>query len=63
MAMTLEDCFRWQWESESERIESLRETLGDNVNQAALDAMAAIYRAGWQDCWKLARLHGVNKAR
>ena len=63
MAMTLEDNLRWQWESASERIESLRQTLGDNVNQAALDAMAAIYREGWQDCWRVARLHGVEKVK
>lgn len=63
MAMTLEDNLRWQWESASERIEALRQTLGDNVNQAALDAMAIIYREGWQDCWRVARLHGVEKVK
>lgn len=63
MAMSLEDNLRWQWESASERIEALRQTLGDNVNEAALDAMAAIYREGWRDCWRVARLHGVEKVK
>jgi hypothetical protein len=59
--MKLEDSLRWQAESESEQMERLRATLGDSVNQDALDAMAMLYRAGWNDCFILARMHGVER--
>jgi hypothetical protein len=31
-------------------INALRALLGDGVNEAALGAMACLYRQGWQDC-------------
>jgi len=61
MTMKLDDSLRWQAESENEQIALLRATLGDSVNEAAIDAMAALYRAGWNDCFKAARLHGVER--
>lgn len=61
MTMQLEDCLRWQAESAQEQIQRLRDALGGNVNEEALRAMESLYRAGWNDCFKLARLHGVER--
>ena len=61
MTMRLEDCLRWQAESAQEQIQRLRNALGGNVNEEALRAMESLYRAGWNDCFKLARLHGVER--
>lgn len=61
MTMKLDDSLRWQAESVDAQIERLRATLGDSVNQAALDAMAMLYREGWNECFKAARLHGVER--
>ena len=33
------------------QIAALRATLGRDVNEAALGAMACLYREGWQDCF------------
>ena len=61
MTMKLEDSLRWQAESAAVYIERLRESLGDSVNDNILDVMAKLYREGWSDCFKLARLHGVER--
>jgi len=61
MSMKLDDSLRWQAESADAQIASLRATLGDSVNEAAIEAMAALYRAGWNECFKAARLHGVER--
>jgi hypothetical protein len=62
MAMTIENSLLWQAESEAEQIAALRESLGDNVNEAVIQVMAMLYRKGWNDCFKLARLHSVKGA-
>lgn len=61
MPMTLEDCLRWQADIAETRVQHLRATLGDSVNEPALAAMESLYRAGWNDCFRLARLHGVER--
>ena len=61
MTMKLDDSLRWQAESADAHIDSLRAALGDSVNEAAIEAMAALYRAGWNECFKAARLHGVER--
>lgn len=61
MTMKLEDSLRWQAESASRELDRLRATLGDSVNEAALDAMEALFRLGWNECFTLARLHGVER--
>lgn len=61
MTMKIEDSLRWQDESVDAQIERLRATLGDSVNETALDAMAALFRLGWNECFTLARLHGVKR--
>lgn len=63
MAMNYEDSIRWQEESLQEQLEQLRATLGDNINEAALGAMACLYREGWRNCFSLARLHGVARLK
>lgn len=57
MAMTLEQSIKWQSDSVATYIASLRAGLGDSVNEAAIDAMELLYRAGWDDCYRLAKLN------
>jgi hypothetical protein len=57
--MTLEQSIQWQGDSAETYIASLKASLGDSVNQAAIDAMELLYRAGWNDCY---RHVSINKA-
>lgn len=61
MTMKLEDSLRWQAESESDIESILRAGLVDEPDQAVIDVMLSLYRRGWNDCFKLARLHGVER--
>lgn len=61
MTMKLEDSLRWQAESAAGYVERLRQGLGDSVDERILDVMAKLYGEGWNDCFKLARLHGVER--
>ena len=58
--MTTEKSQAWLEASLAEQIASLRASLGNDVNEAALGAMACLYRQGWNDCLKLAQVHGVK---
>lgn len=61
MAMTLEQSLQWQANRESAYIAALRASLGDSANDQTIEAMALLYRAGWNDCFAAARLHGVER--
>lgn len=50
--MNIEQSFKWQNDIVSTYIASLRASLGDSVNEAAIDAMEQLYRAGWNDCYR-----------
>lgn len=63
MTMTLEKSQAWLEQSIVEQIGYLRAELNNDLNpvrEDALDAMASLYRQGWNDCFKLARVHGVK---
>lgn len=59
--MNIEQSYKWQSDSVATYVASLRASLGDNVNEAAIEAMESLYRAGWDDCYRLARLNGVKQ--
>ena len=59
--MDIEQSIQWQGDSVETYIASLKASLGDSVNQAALDAMELLYRAGWDDCYRLAKLNSKYK--
>ena len=61
MSMQLENSLQWQADSVAAHIDRLRATLGEAADEQTLAAMAALYRAGWSDCYKFARLHGVER--
>ncbi len=61
MTMTLEKSQQWLALNEHRHIEALRAKLGGVLNEAAIDAMVAIYREGWNDCFRNARLNGVKR--
>lgn len=58
--MTIEKSLKWLSESESDIESTLRAGLIDEPEQAVIDVMLSLYRRGWNDCHKLARLHGVK---
>lgn len=58
--MTIEKSLKWQTESESDIESILRAGLVEKPDQAVIDVMLSLYRRGWNDCYKLARLHGVK---
>lgn len=60
MTMTIEKSLKWQTESESDIESILRAGLVEKPDQAVIDVMLSLYRRGWNDCYKLARLHGVK---
>lgn len=60
MTMTEQQSIQWQGDSVETYIASLKASLGDSVNQAAIDAMELLYRAGWDDCYRLAKLNGAT---
>lgn len=57
--MDIEQSIQWQGDSVETYIASLKASLGDSVNQAAIDAMELLYRAGWNDCYRLAKLNAA----
>lgn len=59
--MDIEQSINWQSDSVATYVASLKASLGDSVNQAAIDAMESLYRAGWNDCYRLAKLNGVKR--
>jgi hypothetical protein len=61
MTMTEQQSIEWQGDSVETYIASLKASLGDSVNQAAIDAMELLYRAGWDDCYRLAKLNREYK--
>jgi hypothetical protein len=61
MTMTLEQSIKWQSDSAETYIAALRLSLGDSVNNGVIDAMESLYRAGWTDCYQLAKLNGVKR--
>ena len=60
MTMKLDDSLRWLAESESDIESTLRAGMIEKPEQAVVDVMLALYRRGWNDCFKLARVHGVK---
>ena len=58
--MTLEKSFKWLAESESDIEQTLRAGLIEEPEQAVIDVMLSLYRRGWNDCFKIARVHGVK---
>jgi hypothetical protein len=61
MTMTEQQSIQWQSDSAGTYIAALRASLGDSVNEATLEAMEMLYRAGWNDCYRLAKLNGAIK--
>ena len=61
MTMTLEQSLQWQADSEATYVASLRAGLDEFASDEVIKAMAALYRAGWDDCFKLAQLNGVDR--
>jgi hypothetical protein len=61
MTMKLENSFKWLAESESDIESILRAGMIEQPEQAVVDVMLSLYRRGWNDCFKLARLHGVER--
>jgi hypothetical protein len=59
--MTLEQSMQWQSDSVATYIAGLRASLGDSANNDIIDAMESLYRAGWNDCYRLAKLNGVKR--
>ena len=59
--MDYEQSIRWQWDSVETYIASLRASLGDSIDENTVAAMVALYRAGWDDCYRLAKRNGVSK--
>ena len=61
MTMTLEQSLQWQSDSVATYVASLRASLTGSVNESAIDAMELLYRAGWNDCYRLAKLNNEYK--
>lgn len=59
--MDYEQSIRWQSDSVETYIASLRASLGDSVDDNVVAAMESLYRAGWDDCYRLAKRNGVSK--
>ena len=59
--MDIEQSYKWQSDSVATYIAGLRASLGDSANNDVIDAMESLYRAGWDDCYRLARLNGVKQ--
>lgn len=55
--MTEQQSMQWQSDSVAIYVASLKASLGDNVNNDVIDAMEQLYRAGWNDCYRLAKLN------
>ena len=61
MTMTIEQSIQWQSDSAETYIAALRLSLGDSVNNGVIDAMESLYRAGWNDCYRHARINSEYK--
>ena len=61
MTMTLEQSLQWQSDSVATYVASLRASLTGSVNESAIDAMELLYRAGWNDCYRLATINSEYK--
>jgi hypothetical protein len=61
MTMTEQQSMQWQSDSVAIYVASLKASLGDNVNNDVIDAMEQLYRAGWNDCYRLAKLNNEYK--
>jgi len=59
--MNYEDSINWQSDSVATYLASLRASLGNSVDDNVVAAMEALYRAGWGDCYRLAKRNGVSK--
>ena len=59
--MDIEQSYKWQSDSVATYVASLRASLGDSVNNDVIAAAEQLYRAGWNDCYRLAKLNGVTK--
>lgn len=59
--MNIEQSYKWQSDSVATYVASLKASLGDSANNDIIDAMEQLYRAGWDDCYRLARLNGVRQ--
>ena len=59
--MDIEQSYKWQCDSVETYVASLRASLGDSASNDIIDAMESLYRAGWDDCYRLARLNGVKQ--
>ena len=59
--MDIEQSYKWQCDSVATYIAGLKASLSDSANNDIIDAMESLYRAGWNDCYRLARLNGVLK--
>jgi hypothetical protein len=57
MTMTEQQSMQWQSDSVATYVASLKASLGDNVNNDVIDAMEQLYRTGWNDCYRLAKLN------
>lgn len=57
--MNLEQSYKWQSDSAETYIAALRASLGDSVNNGVIDAMESLYRAGWNDCYRHAKLNAA----
>jgi hypothetical protein len=58
--MTEQQSMQWQSDSVATYVASIKASLGDNVNNDVIDVMEQLYRAGWNDCYRLAKLNGVS---
>lgn len=59
--MNFEQSIKWQNDSVEAYISGIRASLGDSAKNDVIDAMESLYRAGWNDCYRLARLNGVKQ--
>jgi hypothetical protein len=55
--MTEQQSMQWQSDSVATYVASLKASLGDNVNNDVIEVMEQLYRAGWNDCYRLAKLN------
>lgn len=60
MTMTIEKSLKWLETSQKIIIDRLMEDLDEKPDQQVFDVMFSLYQRGWNDCYMLARVHGVK---